>query len=253
MRLRAVDAGSSPRTWDVSDTTVHIGRVDCAIRLADRTVSRRHARLSYTEGRFILEDLNSTGGTFVNERQISGPTQVRDGDRLGFGDVVLLAEVCKPAAAVVASVARAAPGSTMLYTEPPPVVVPIAPRIESNVSLVDPTVSEVPPSWPTAYTPVEAVPPLAMPTSSGSPRLASLAQSSEQSASSMRRLQRDVDAVLASFDQHGGARALQAMLQQMRSGPVSALNERLPAIVRFLEVELALVSLLRTEEPGGRG
>ena len=253
MKLHATGPGIAPQTWEVSDAPVQIGRVDCAIRLADRTVSRRHARLSYADGAFILEDLNSTGGTFINERQISGPTPVRDGDRLGFGDVVLLAEVRTPAVPVAASPFSAVAGATMLFAEPSAAVA-IASRSESQVSLVDPTLSEVPPSWPTTYTPVPVVAPATPRPPGEASRLGTAALDFDHLASSLRRLQRETDAVLATFDQYGGARAVQSLLQYVRGAPETAgLRERLPAIVRFLELELALVGALRTEEPDGRG
>jgi pilus assembly protein CpaF len=52
-------------------------------------VSKRHARLIFRDGRFIVTDLNSTNGTYVNRRRISQATIVREGDRIYIGDFVL--------------------------------------------------------------------------------------------------------------------------------------------------------------------
>jgi pilus assembly protein CpaF len=56
-------------------------------------VSKRHARLLYRDGRFIVTDLNSTNGTYVNRRRITQATIVREGDRIYVGDFVLRIEL----------------------------------------------------------------------------------------------------------------------------------------------------------------
>ncbi|OQY35797.1 MAG: hypothetical protein B6I38_01215 [Anaerolineaceae bacterium 4572_5.1] len=54
--------------------------------LSDSHVSRQHAELRFSQGRFYLKDLDSTGGTFVNEKKISECC-------LFPGDVITLANV----------------------------------------------------------------------------------------------------------------------------------------------------------------
>ncbi len=50
---------------------VFIGRAaDCAIRTDDAMVSRKNCRISNSGGRFVVEDLGSSNGTFVNEQRI---------------------------------------------------------------------------------------------------------------------------------------------------------------------------------------
>ena len=63
-----------------------IGRERSAADLvvSDPNVSRRHAELTYTGSDWTLEDLNSTNGTFVNNRRIMR-CPLRDGDVLTFG------------------------------------------------------------------------------------------------------------------------------------------------------------------------
>jgi hypothetical protein len=53
--------------------------------LADPTVSRAHAVVSYRDGRWTMRDLGSTNGTLVNGRRITGETEVRPGDEVAFG------------------------------------------------------------------------------------------------------------------------------------------------------------------------
>ncbi|MGW4380019.1 FHA domain-containing protein [Kitasatospora sp. NPDC004531] len=63
-----------------------IGRMTGSdLRLGDATVSRRHAELRFEDGRWLLHDLGSANGTFVNDRRLAGGTVVRPGDRLRFG------------------------------------------------------------------------------------------------------------------------------------------------------------------------
>jgi FHA domain/Domain of unknown function (DUF1707) len=57
----------------------------CGCIVADPTVSRAHAALSYADGSWSLRDLGSTNGTFVNGRRISGETEVKPGDEVAFG------------------------------------------------------------------------------------------------------------------------------------------------------------------------
>ncbi|MBD0329939.1 MAG: FHA domain-containing protein [Thermoleophilia bacterium] len=63
-----------------------IGRSpDCGIFLDDVTVSRRHAVLVERHGAYVIEDLGSLNGTYVNRRRIEEPAQLSDGDELQVG------------------------------------------------------------------------------------------------------------------------------------------------------------------------
>ena len=62
-----------------------IGRSpDCAVFLDDVTVSRRHAEITSSGGRFSIRDLGSLNGTFVNRRRIES-TEIEDDDELQIG------------------------------------------------------------------------------------------------------------------------------------------------------------------------
>lgn len=61
----------------------------CDVRLSDPTVSRRHARLVFRDGSWVIQDLESTNGTAVNGVRI-GRCVLRPGDRLSLGDQSLL-------------------------------------------------------------------------------------------------------------------------------------------------------------------
>ena len=67
--------------------TYTLGRsLDNDIILDDPSVSRRHAQLSVSGDHYVLRDLHSRNGTFVNGQRIS-EVALRDGDLLTLGDV----------------------------------------------------------------------------------------------------------------------------------------------------------------------
>ena len=60
----------------------------CALVFADDTVSRRHAELRLVEGRWMLRDLGSSNGTWVNGRRVM-EAEVAPGDELQLGGCAL--------------------------------------------------------------------------------------------------------------------------------------------------------------------
>jgi hypothetical protein len=64
-----------------------IGRSrDCDCVLGDATVSRRHARIDHSDGRWSLADLGSLNGTWLNGRRVVDEVEVHPGDEVAFGD-----------------------------------------------------------------------------------------------------------------------------------------------------------------------
>jgi hypothetical protein len=71
--------------WAGAHDDLLIGRdPDCDVRLGDITVSRRHARLVFRDGAWMIQDLASRNGVTVNGTPV-GRCQLRPGDRLGLG------------------------------------------------------------------------------------------------------------------------------------------------------------------------
>ena len=65
--------------------------------LEDRFVSRRHALIAVDRsGQVTIQDLNSTGGTFVNDERLTGSRVLRPGDRVRFADLVARFEPGSP-------------------------------------------------------------------------------------------------------------------------------------------------------------
>lgn len=78
-----------------SDLKVLIGRTDEAdIRIGyDDFCSRKHALMYCENNVCLIEDLNSTNGTFINGKHINGKTELQDGDIIGLGETELLVGV----------------------------------------------------------------------------------------------------------------------------------------------------------------
>ena len=56
-----------------------------SVRLADREVSRKHSQIDREGDDFVLKDLGSSNGTFLNGKRIFGPARLKDGDEVVIG------------------------------------------------------------------------------------------------------------------------------------------------------------------------
>lgn len=71
------------------DAVSMLGRAsDNTITIDSPRVSRRHAQIRISPGGAIIEDMDSTNGTWVNDRQVRLPTALTSGDLIGLADVV---------------------------------------------------------------------------------------------------------------------------------------------------------------------
>lgn len=83
-----------------SGTSFTIGRTqDCDLRIADLSVSRRHAQLERGEDGWLLSDLGSHNGTRVNGWLVREPVPVKPGDVLQFGSAMFVIRADTPAPA----------------------------------------------------------------------------------------------------------------------------------------------------------
>jgi len=74
----------------LGDAPITIGRAnDSTLVITDDYASSRHARLSPREGHWLVEDLGSTNGTFLDRTKVSGPTLVPVGAPIRIGKTVL--------------------------------------------------------------------------------------------------------------------------------------------------------------------
>src|SRR5204863_2482169 len=75
---------------------ITIGRKEGnTIRLTERNVSRRHAKLLKSNGTVFIEDLTSYNGIKVNGDRIAGRAPVNEGDRIQIGDYQLALKLDK--------------------------------------------------------------------------------------------------------------------------------------------------------------
>ncbi len=78
-RLLALD-------WNGEEEELFLGRHgSCDVVLSDLSVSRRHARLLFRDGGWVIQDLESTNGTKVNDVLV-GRCQLHPGDQIVLGD-----------------------------------------------------------------------------------------------------------------------------------------------------------------------
>lgn len=61
--------------------------------ITDETVSARHARLSFHQNQWWVEDLGSTNGTYLNDERVGVPTVIISGDELRCGQMSLLMSI----------------------------------------------------------------------------------------------------------------------------------------------------------------
>ncbi len=86
--------------WVASRDEITIGRKEGnTIRLTERNVSRKHAKLVRQAGSVVIEDLQSYNGIKLNGDKILGRAQLNEGDRIQIGDYQLALKVDKTAPA----------------------------------------------------------------------------------------------------------------------------------------------------------
>lgn len=83
------ERGSKAGTYRLNKT-LQVGRgQSCDIRLTDTYVSTAHARITNRNGAWMVEDLGSTNGTYLNQRRVTTPAALAPGDRIRVGKTTL--------------------------------------------------------------------------------------------------------------------------------------------------------------------
>ena len=85
-----VQEGQMPNMeYVLGKSVISIGRSSANdIVINDSDVSRNHARLIQNDKGFVIEDLESTNGTFVNDQAVTTLYTLRDGDLISLGDSI---------------------------------------------------------------------------------------------------------------------------------------------------------------------
>lgn len=88
LKIESPDGESFEQRVEADELT--IGRSSTAdLALADRFLSRHHAKLTLTDSRWQLEDLGSRNGTFLNGTRLDGAKTINEGDEIRVSGCVL--------------------------------------------------------------------------------------------------------------------------------------------------------------------
>ncbi|MBU0495729.1 MAG: FHA domain-containing protein [Chloroflexi bacterium] len=140
--------GSVGKEFPFNKDTITIGRsLDNDVILDDEQVSRHHANIRRQGDQYVLTDLASANGTYVDRRRISEPHVLRPGDMIQTGSLVLEFLSSAPDAATVIGT----PGAeqTVVTAPPAPRYAPPPPQ----------PAYAAPPPPPPAYVPPPVVAP----------------------------------------------------------------------------------------------
>ena len=129
-----------------SKTVVHLVRDDYSIgraeentvRLTERNISRRHARLTKPGERWLLLDLTSYNGCYVNGQRVSEKHEIVHGDLVQLGDYrlqVLDDSIVEPVTFDKAVTMPAAPRSQALLGQPDRLVMVVGPTVGAEYPL----------------------------------------------------------------------------------------------------------------------
>lgn len=116
-------------TFPLDGDSLTIGRDSTnAVAINDAEISRKHARLMFQGGKYVLEDLGSTNGTFVNGQRLAGPVVLKPGDVVSLGEQIVLMydAIASDAGATIAVSRKAVQPSPPAYSAPQQSYVPPA-------------------------------------------------------------------------------------------------------------------------------
>ncbi|HWL09912.1 MAG TPA: ATP-binding protein [Planctomicrobium sp.] len=88
--LLVIQGPEQGRRYELFPDATHVGRGgQNEIRILDTEVSRRHAHLAFVDGDWVLTDLESSNGTYLNGRPVKNAV-IRAGDQIQIGRTILL-------------------------------------------------------------------------------------------------------------------------------------------------------------------
>ena len=85
--LQGPDKG---HTFEINHSPTLLGRNSPDLPLSDNTVSRRHAQLMKKNGTWVLYDLNSANGTYVNGVKVLSTSELKQGDQIKCGSTLIV-------------------------------------------------------------------------------------------------------------------------------------------------------------------
>src|SRR5579872_1506840 len=88
--LKILTGEQSGRSVELRENAVVVGRhPGCDIRVPDETVSRRHARIIAGHDGYLIEDLGSRNGTFLNGHKVTSPERLNHLDTFSIFNTVV--------------------------------------------------------------------------------------------------------------------------------------------------------------------
>lgn len=133
--------GLAGQRLSVKTPVVNIGRADYNdLVVPDPSVSTSHAKLQRREGVWVLVDLDSTNGTFVDGEQVKGDAPLAPGANVRLGDVQLVFEPSDDALSIAKG------GGTQMLRTPHSTALNAPPRPASPLSQPPASPSRPPPS-----------------------------------------------------------------------------------------------------------
>src|SRR5688572_2001061 len=92
------------------------------VAINDAEVSRKHSRLIFQGGKYVIDDLGSTNGTFVNGQRLAGPAVLKAGDVVSLGEQIVLMydAISSDAGATVAVSRKSIPSAPPVQSYAPP-------------------------------------------------------------------------------------------------------------------------------------
>ena len=88
--LTVLEGSLAGTTINLGTAPITIGRSgDCTVVIDDDYASNHHARITPQEGGWVIEDLGSTNGTYVQRTRVTGPVRVPIGTPIRIGKTVL--------------------------------------------------------------------------------------------------------------------------------------------------------------------
>ena len=147
------------KSFPLEGAEISIGRdASNMVTINDPEVSRRHARMELRGAVYVIQDLGSTNGTFVNGTRVGGMQVLNAGDTVTFGEGIVLAyestmenvnATVMTAKAPQTAVQRPAPVSAPVpYSAPAPYSAPIPVSAPAPVPVPSPMYSGQVPAGP---------------------------------------------------------------------------------------------------------
>jgi pSer/pThr/pTyr-binding forkhead associated (FHA) protein len=90
LSLAIIDGNDAGSVHRIDKPRIVIGRTGADVNVDDGEASRNHAAIEIRDNVFILEDLGSTNGTFVNGDRISAPVELTNQGEFQIGATTLM-------------------------------------------------------------------------------------------------------------------------------------------------------------------